>query len=167
MARGGFPSMTALLGVLAVAGYQNRDKISEFLSNRDGSGANSGSDSLADTSGSTSAQSLASAPALQGGLGSLLQSLGIDRLLGGGLSELSDRFRQNGHSQTVDSWVGKGANRDVSATDLEQALGAETLDELSEHTGLSRAELLERLSRELPKAVDNYTPEGQLPPQRA
>ena len=27
----GFPSMTALLGLLAVAGYQHRDKIAEFL----------------------------------------------------------------------------------------------------------------------------------------
>ena len=27
----GFPSMTALLGLLAVAGYQNRDKIGEWL----------------------------------------------------------------------------------------------------------------------------------------
>ena len=27
----GLPSMTALLGLLAVAGYQNRDKISEWL----------------------------------------------------------------------------------------------------------------------------------------
>ena len=27
----GFPSMTALLGLLAVAGYQNRDKITEML----------------------------------------------------------------------------------------------------------------------------------------
>ena len=27
----GFPSMTALLGLLAVAGYQNRDKIAEWL----------------------------------------------------------------------------------------------------------------------------------------
>jgi len=30
MARG-FPSMTALLALLAVAGYQNRDKIAEML----------------------------------------------------------------------------------------------------------------------------------------
>ena len=30
MARSGFPSMTALLGILAVAGYQNRDKIAEM-----------------------------------------------------------------------------------------------------------------------------------------
>jgi hypothetical protein len=28
---GGFPSMTALLGLLAVAGYQHRDKIAEIL----------------------------------------------------------------------------------------------------------------------------------------
>jgi hypothetical protein len=27
----GFPSMTALLALLAVAGYQNRDKIAEWL----------------------------------------------------------------------------------------------------------------------------------------
>lgn len=27
----GFPSMTALLGLLAVAGYQNRDKLADLL----------------------------------------------------------------------------------------------------------------------------------------
>src|SRR6266550_2590839 len=31
MSGSGFPSMTALLGLLAVAGYQNRDKIAEML----------------------------------------------------------------------------------------------------------------------------------------
>jgi len=30
----GFPSMTALLGLLAVAGYQNRDRIAEMLGGR-------------------------------------------------------------------------------------------------------------------------------------
>jgi hypothetical protein len=42
----GFPSMTALLGLLAIAGYQNRDKIAEILGglnqNRSGSGARGG-----------------------------------------------------------------------------------------------------------------------------
>ena len=33
----GFPSMTALVGLLAIAGYQNRDKIAEMLR---GSGQN-------------------------------------------------------------------------------------------------------------------------------
>jgi uncharacterized protein YidB (DUF937 family) len=34
---------------------------------------------------------------------------------------------------------------------------------LSQQTGLSREEILARLSRELPDAVDKYTPEGRLP----
>ena len=33
----GLPSMTALLGLLAIAGYQNRDKLAEMLN---GAGAN-------------------------------------------------------------------------------------------------------------------------------
>ena len=37
----GFPSMTALLGVLAVAGYQNRDKLAELLAGVTGSNAGS------------------------------------------------------------------------------------------------------------------------------
>jgi uncharacterized protein YidB (DUF937 family) len=37
------------------------------------------------------------------------------------------------------------------------------LTTLSEQTGLSREELLSRLSRNLPEAVDRYTPDGRLP----
>jgi len=32
-----------------------------------------------------------------------------------------------------------------------------------ERTGLSRDELLSRLTRELPAAVDKFTPDGRLP----
>jgi uncharacterized protein YidB (DUF937 family) len=34
---------------------------------------------------------------------------------------------------------------------------------LEEKTGLSQQELLARLSRELPSAIDKYTPDGRLP----
>jgi uncharacterized protein YidB (DUF937 family) len=37
------------------------------------------------------------------------------------------------------------------------------LDTLSKQTGLSREDLLSRLCRELPDAVDKYTPQGRLP----
>ena len=46
---------------------------------------------------------------------------------------------------------------------LEEAIGPDVLDTLSKQTGLSREELLARLSRELPDAVDKYTPQGRLP----
>jgi uncharacterized protein YidB (DUF937 family) len=46
---------------------------------------------------------------------------------------------------------------------LEQAFGSDVLETLSRQTGLSREELLARLSRELPDAVDKYTPQGRIP----
>ena len=40
---------------------------------------------------------------------------------------------------------------------------SDVLNTLSQQTGLSREELLSRLTRELPAAVDKFTPEGRLP----
>ena len=141
--------MTALLGLLAVAGYQNRDKIAEMFG---GGGQNS------------------SAGVGQGGLGGLLGQLtgglggaSAGGILSGGLSELVDRFKQSGHGDTAESWVRTGPNKPVAPPQLEQAIGPEVLDTLSRQTGLSRQELLARLSRELPDAVDKYTPQGRLP----
>jgi uncharacterized protein YidB (DUF937 family) len=51
----------------------------------------------------------------------------------------------------------------VTPAQLQQAIGPDVLDTLSRQTGLSQQELLARLSRELPDAVDKYTPQGRLP----
>jgi uncharacterized protein YidB (DUF937 family) len=56
-----------------------------------------------------------------------------------------------------------GPNKPVTPPQLEQAIGSEVLEVLSKQTGLSREELLARLSREPPDAVDKYTPQGRLP----
>lgn len=146
MASRGFPSMTALLALLAIAGYQNKDKIAEWLNkNRQGQPG---------------------APGQNGGLGGLLDKVGgagAGGVLSGGLGELLDRFKQSGQGETADSWVQTGPNKPVSPTQLEQAIGSDVLETLSQQTGLSRQELLARLSRELPDAVDKYTPQGRLP----
>jgi uncharacterized protein YidB (DUF937 family) len=146
MASRGFPSMTALLALLAIAGYQNKDKIAEWLNkNRQGQPG---------------------APGQNGGLGGLLGQLGgasAGGLLSGGLGELLDRFKQSGQGETAESWVGTGPNKQVTPSQLEQAIGPDVLDTLSQQTGLSRQELLARLTRELPDAVDKYTPQGRLP----
>jgi len=156
----GFPSMTALLGLLAIAGYQNRDKIAEMLRGM-GSG---GGQSPSVTPGQGEGGQLAGQ---QAGLGGLLAGLGgaggLGGMLSGGLGELFDQFKQNGHSETVDSWVKTGPNKPISPPQLEQAIGPDVLDALVKQTGLSRQDLLARLSRTLPEAVDKYTPEGRLP----
>ena len=83
--------------------------------------------------------------------------------MSGGLGELMDRFKKSGHGDTAESWVGSGPTSWCSATQLEAAIGPEVMDTLSKHTGLSREELVARLCRELPAAVDKYTPAGRLP----
>jgi uncharacterized protein YidB (DUF937 family) len=149
----GMPSMVALLGLLAVAGYQNRDKISQMLG-----GANQGAGAAP---GQPNAQ--AGQGGLLGGLGGLLGGASAGSVLSGGLGSLIDRFRQNGHGQAVDSWVNTGPNQPIQTSQLEQAIGPDVLNQLQQHTGLSREELLSRLTKELPNAVDKFTPQGRLP----
>ncbi|MFL5023163.1 MAG: YidB family protein [Microvirga sp.] len=155
----GFPSMTALLGLLAVAGFQNRDKIAEMLG---GLTSNPGGA----PGGPGHQQGGAGSLGGLGGLGGLLGGLGGQNsggLLSGGLGELVDSFRQNGQGDVAESWVGTGPNKEVAPQQLEQAIGPDVLAALTQQTGLSREEILARLSKELPQAVDQYTPEGRIP----
>ncbi len=65
--------------------------------------------------------------------------------------------------ETAKSWVETGPNAEIDDRQLSEVLGPEVLDDLSARTGLSPEEILSRLSRDLPKAVDELTPDGQLP----
>ena len=101
-------------------------------------------------------------------LGQLRKTIGETnpgRVLNDGLGELVDRFKQSGYGDTAESWVGTGPNKSMTPAQLEQAIGPEVLDTLAKQTGLSKDDLLGRLSRALPNAVDSYTPEGRLPAQ--
>jgi uncharacterized protein YidB (DUF937 family) len=60
-----------------------------------------------------------------------------------------------------------GPNKPCTPAQLEQAIGPEVLDTLSKQTGLAGEGLLSRLCRELPDAVDKYTPQGRLPAEAA
>jgi uncharacterized protein YidB (DUF937 family) len=157
----GFPSMTALLGLLAIAGYQNRDKLAEMLG-----GAGKSAPDASGTPGQRTSQQQSGS----GGLGGLLENLGgagaaggLGGLLNGGLGELVDSFKRNGYGDVADSWVGTGPNKQVETSQLEQAIGPDVLQQLTQQTGLSREDILARLSRDLPDAVDKYTPDGRLP----
>ena len=152
----GYPSMTALLGLLALAGYQNRDKLAELLGGG-GQAAPAPAGQAASSAGS-------------GGLGGLLGGLLGERrgeapggFLNSGLGEMLERFQQAGHGAAAQSWVAQGPNQEIPPQQLEQAIGPDVLAALTRRTGMSREELLSRLSRELPQAVDRYTPNGRMP----
>ena len=76
--------------------------------------------------------------------------------------ELTDGLA-TGQGEAAESWVGRGPNKQISPQHLEQAIGPDVLATLSRETGLSHEELLSRLTRNLPEAVDKYTPEGRIP----
>jgi len=93
----------------------------------------------------------------------MLGGAGVGGLLNGGLSELLEKFNQNGQGDVAQSWVSPGPNKEIAPPQLKQAIGSDVLEKLEQQTGLSQEEILSRLSRELPTAVDKYTPDGRLP----
>jgi uncharacterized protein YidB (DUF937 family) len=146
----GMPSLTALLGLLAIAGYQNRDKLAELLK-----GAGAGSPNATGTQ-----------QPLGGSIGNLtgmLGGAGVGGLLNGGIGELLEKFNQSGQGEVAQSWVNQGPNKEISPSQLKQAIGVDVLEKLEQQTGLSQEEIVARLSRELPPAVDKYTPDGRVP----
>lgn len=155
----GFPSMTALLGLLAVAGYQHRDQIADWFRNNLGGGQEAAQPGAGPASAAPGQQG---GGGLFGSLGGLLGAGGAGAILNSGLGELVDRFNRAGQGDKANSWVGSGPNQEVAPGELEQALGPEVIDAIARQTGLSREDLLARLAKVLPDAVDRYTPGGNL-----
>lgn len=145
----GMPSMTALLGLLAIAGYQNRDKLADMFRNT--------------TSGQPAGGAKDSLSGMLGDLGGLVRGGGVGSLLNGGIGELLEHCRQNGQGDAAQSWISQGPNREIAPPELRQAIGPDVLQKFEQQTGLSQQGILDRLSRELPTAVDKYTPDGRLP----
>lgn len=148
------PSLLALLGLVAVAGYQNRTRISEMLSD-----AKSG----ATLPGQMPLQPGAGADGFLAEIGQFFQTNPMGRSVASGLGDLVDRFKSAGQGAVAESWVSTAANHPVDVDTLAAALGPETLAELGQKTGLSRAELLLRLNAALPDVVNQLTPNGRLP----
>jgi uncharacterized protein YidB (DUF937 family) len=145
------PSLAALLGLVAVAGYQNREKIGEFikgLQNPNAAGTGPGGP--------------ASPARPEQGTDMMGSGYGGGSILGG-LGDLVEQFRTSGQGRKADSWVSTGQNEPIDDREMEQALGHDLLERLTQQTGLSREELLRRLSQTLPQTVDQLTPEGRLP----
>lgn len=138
------PITMALLGLLAYKAVKGLGGASP----RDGSGKATPGGGLGDL--------------LKGGLGGAGLG-GLGGILSGGLSDLVKQFQNAGKGDVADSWVGTGENRPVAPADLSKVLTPEQIEFLTKRTGLSREELLAGLSKELPQAVDELTPQGRLP----
>ena len=85
----------------------------------------------------------------------------------GGLGGLLGMFQQAGLGNVAQSWVGNGANQQVSPDQLQQVFGQDRVQQMSQQTGLPPQDLLSQLSQYLPNVVDKMTPNGQMPDGQA
>jgi uncharacterized protein YidB (DUF937 family) len=81
----------------------------------------------------------------------------------GGVQGLVSQFEQQGIGGVVQSWVGTGANQPITADQIHQALGSNTVTELAGKFGLNPQDLAQKLAQALPQAVNRLTPSGVVP----
>jgi uncharacterized protein YidB (DUF937 family) len=81
----------------------------------------------------------------------------------GGVDGLLQKLRQGGLGEQVDTWVSTGSNAPVEPQQLANALGPDTVQQLSASTGLSIQSLLPMLAAFLPLLINHLTPSGQAP----
>jgi uncharacterized protein YidB (DUF937 family) len=78
----------------------------------------------------------------------------------GGVQGIVTQLEQQGLGGTVRSWVGSGANQPITADQIHQAFGSETVKQLAARIGISPEDLAAKLSAVLPQAIDKLTPGG-------
>ena len=149
----GMPSLLALLGLVAVAGYQNRDKLRDMIGDaqRGGSGRSDAGPDRRNPAACWTKSVRCSVPEIPDGTYRRAWALS------------SAAFVPPGKGRRQNSWVSTEANKELQPDELEKAIGDDTIDELSQKTGLSRDEIVKRLTAALPETVNRLTPDGRLP----
>ena len=97
----------------------------------------------------------------------LLES-GIKMLLNpqgptGGLPGLLEMFKGKGLGNVVESWIGTGPNKKISAGQVKKGLGPDLLEQIAGSVGLSKGAASGQLAKYLPKIIDKLTPQGRIP----
>lgn len=81
----------------------------------------------------------------------------------GGLNGLVQQFTSKGLGDVVSSWVSTGKNLPVSANQIQDVLGSDTIKGIASKIGLDTNAVSGQLSNLLPQLVDKLTPEGKIP----
>ncbi|KJC49141.1 hypothetical protein UP09_07915 [Bradyrhizobium sp. LTSP885] len=115
--------------------------------------------------------SLENSPELRGMLGQLGAAV-LPAVLGevlgsgsgqGGLSAIVAKLQQGGLGDQVKSWIGTGQNLPITAEQLQQVLGSDTVKQLAARFNIPVDQLSQVLAHQLPAAVDHASPDGKLP----
>ena len=114
--------------------------------------------------------SLENSPAFKGALAQLegaVLPVVLSEVLGngsqGGLNAIVAKLQQAGFGDQVKSWIGNGQNLPITAEQLQQALGSDTVKQLAARFNIPVDQLGKVLAQVLPTAIDHASPGGKLP----
>lgn len=90
----------------------------------------------------------------------------MDKLVGDGdkmdVGSLIGGLQSKGLGDIAESWLGDGANKDISADQLKDVLGAEKISAAAAELGTDEGSLLGGLQSALPQMVDKASQGGSL-----
>src|ERR1700722_14353061 len=114
--------------------------------------------------------SLENSDAFKGALGQLESAVVpvvLSQVLGsgseGGLHAIVAKLQQAGFGDQVNSWIGNGQNIPITAEQLQQVLGSDTVKQLAARFNIPVDQLSKVLVQQLTAAVDHASPDGKLP----
>ena len=115
--------------------------------------------------------SLENSPAFKNALGQLEGAVlpaVLSEVLGsggsqGGLSAIVAKLQQAGFGDQVKSWLGNGQNLPITAQQLQEVLGSDAVRQLAAKYNIPVDQITQILAQQLPKAVDQASPDGKLP----
>ncbi len=80
----------------------------------------------------------------------------------GGIEGVLQKFKDSGLAEQAASWVGKGENLSVSAEQIMQVLGSDTVSDIATKLGLSSDYISTKVAEYLPQVIDKMTPDGEV-----
>jgi uncharacterized protein YidB (DUF937 family) len=80
----------------------------------------------------------------------------------GGLEGVIAKFNEAGFSEQTASWVSQGDNLQISAEQIIQVLGRDSIASIAEKLTLSPTDISAKIAEYLPQAIDKMTPNGKV-----
>ena len=159
-----------ILGSLTKSGGKESGGLDDLLGGLLGGGSGGGAGGLQDILGgilgggsSGGGSGTATGGMNMGALAAALAPLVLKLLKGGGLQKLVQNAHANGLSSEADSWVGTGANAQVSPDQMKSVVGEDVVQQVAQQAGISEDEAAGVLAHVVPQVVNGLSPNGQLP----
>lgn len=80
----------------------------------------------------------------------------------GGLEGVIEKFKEGGLAEQAASWISTGDNLPISAEQITQVLGSDTVTNIATKLGMDSGDISSKIAEYLPQVIDKMTPEGEV-----